>query len=78
MLDKSFDKPVLSKDEGLRTNGKWLIPFVGSVSNHERNQLIQHLLNAPLQYGQEKHRCFLKTNPYTRIRQSLYGTFGPI
>ena len=34
MLNKSFDKPVLSKDEGLRTNGKGLIPFVVSLSNH--------------------------------------------
>ena len=43
-LNKSFDKPVLSKDEGLRTNGKRLIPFVVSLSNHERNQLVQHSL----------------------------------
>jgi putative transposase len=28
-LNKSFDR--------LRTNGKWLIPFVVSLSNHERN-----------------------------------------
>jgi len=32
-LNKSFDK--------LRTNGKLLIPFVVSLSNHERNQLVQ-------------------------------------
>jgi hypothetical protein len=32
-LIKSFDR--------LRTNGKWLIPFVVSLSNHERNQFIQ-------------------------------------
>jgi hypothetical protein len=31
-LNKSFDK--------LRTNGKLLIPFMVSLSNHERNQLI--------------------------------------
>ncbi len=32
-LNKSFDK--------LRTNGNLLIPFVVSLSNHERNQLVQ-------------------------------------
>jgi hypothetical protein len=32
-LNKSFDR--------LRTNGKWLISFVVSLSNHERNQLVQ-------------------------------------
>jgi hypothetical protein len=32
-LIKSFDK--------LRTNGKLLIPFVVSLSNHDRNQLVQ-------------------------------------
>ncbi|MBN8762644.1 MAG: hypothetical protein J0J02_09055 [Thiobacillus sp.] len=32
-LNKSFDK--------LRTNGKLLIPFVVSLSNHERDQLVQ-------------------------------------
>jgi outer membrane protein, multidrug efflux system len=36
MLNKSFDK--------LRTNGKLLIPFVVSLSNHERNPLIQCFL----------------------------------
>jgi len=36
-LNKSFDK--------LRTNGKLLIPFVVSLSNHERNQLVQRFLN---------------------------------
>jgi len=30
-LNKSLDR--------LRTNGKWLISFVVSLSNHERNQL---------------------------------------
>ncbi len=29
-----------------RTNGKGLIPFVVSLSNHELNQLVQSLLNA--------------------------------
>ena len=54
MLNKSFDK--------LRTNGKWLIPFVVSpsaqlrtglsnailsaVEGHERNQLVQCFLRA--------------------------------
>ena len=33
VLNKSFDR--------LRTNGKCLIPFVVSLSNHERNQLVQ-------------------------------------
>jgi hypothetical protein len=32
-LIKSFDRPVLSRVEGLRTNGKVLIPFVVSLSN---------------------------------------------
>ncbi len=36
-LSKSFDK--------LRTNGKLLIPFVVSLSNHERNQLAQRFPN---------------------------------
>jgi hypothetical protein len=35
-LNKSFDK--------LRTNGKALIPFVVSLSNHERNPLVQSFL----------------------------------
>ena len=35
-LNKSFDR--------LRTNGKLLIPFVVSLSNHERNPLIQRFL----------------------------------
>jgi hypothetical protein len=35
-LNKSFDK--------LRTNGKRLIPLVVSLSNHERNQLVQGFL----------------------------------
>lgn len=34
-LIKSFDK--------LRKNGKLLIPFVVSSSNHERNQLVQSI-----------------------------------
>ncbi len=34
-LNKSFDK--------LRTINKLLIPFVVSLSNHERNQLVQRL-----------------------------------
>jgi hypothetical protein len=38
-LNKSFDK--------LGTNGKCLIPFVVSLSNHERNQFIQHFLIQP-------------------------------
>ena len=37
-LNKSFDK--------LRTNGKLLIPFVVSLSNHERNQLVQRFLRS--------------------------------
>ncbi|ESS71754.1 BNR repeat-containing protein [Methyloglobulus morosus KoM1] len=36
-LNKPFNK--------LRTNGKVLIPFVVSLSNHERNQLVQSFLN---------------------------------
>lgn len=36
-LIKSFDK--------LRTNGKWLIPFVLSLSNHGWNQLVHRFLN---------------------------------
>ena len=37
-LNKSFDK--------LRTNGNLLIPFVVSLSNHERNQLVQRFPKA--------------------------------
>jgi hypothetical protein len=37
-LNKSFDK--------LRTNGKVLIPFIVSLSNHDRNQLVQRFLKA--------------------------------
>jgi len=36
-LNKPFDE--------LRTNGKLLIPFMVSLSNHERNQLNQNFLN---------------------------------
>jgi hypothetical protein len=36
-LNKSFDR--------LRTNGKCLIPFVVSLSNHERIQHVQDFLN---------------------------------
>ena len=36
-LIKSFDK--------LRTNGNHLIPFVVSLSNHERNRINQRFLN---------------------------------
>jgi hypothetical protein len=36
-LIKSFDK--------LRMNGNILIPFVVSLSNHERNQFVQHFLS---------------------------------
>jgi len=35
-LNRSFDKP--------RTNDRLLIPFVVSLSNHERNQAVQHSL----------------------------------
>ena len=45
-LNKSFDK--------LRTNGKLLIPFVVSLSNHERNPFIQRfpkLLRVPFAEG---------------------------
>jgi len=35
-LNKSFDK--------LRTNGKWLISFVVSLSNHAVSQLVQCFL----------------------------------
>ncbi|PPK66928.1 hypothetical protein B0F88_11517 [Methylobacter tundripaludum] len=36
-LIKSFDR--------LRTNGKLLIPFVVSLSNHERNRFVQRFLS---------------------------------
>jgi copper chaperone NosL len=39
----SFDRALLSVAEGLRTNGKVLIPFVVSLSNHEWNQLVLRL-----------------------------------
>ena len=52
-LIKSFDKALLSAVEGLRTNGKVLIPFVVSLSNallsevegHEWDQLALSFLN---------------------------------
>ncbi len=37
-LNKSFDK--------LTTDGNLLIPFVVSLSNHERNQLVQRILRS--------------------------------
>jgi hypothetical protein len=46
-LIESFDRPVLSQVEGLRTNGNVLVPFVVSLSNHERNQLDQSFLKRP-------------------------------
>ena len=62
-LNKSFDKALPSVDEGLRTNGnlltsfmvkhsrndKPLIPFVVSLSNHDRNQ---RFLKHPGQFNQ--------------------------
>ncbi len=42
-LNKSFDK--------LRTNGKFLISFVVSLSNHERNQLVQRFPGASINHG---------------------------
>ena len=51
-LNKSFDR--------LRTNGKFLIPFVVSLSNHERNLLIQHFLNY----------CFYPGAPESGMRRS--------
>jgi hypothetical protein len=38
-LNKSFDK--------LRTNGKWLVSFVVSLSNHTANQLLQDFSSMP-------------------------------
>jgi hypothetical protein len=43
LLIKSFDK--------LRTNGEVFIPFRVSLSNHERNQLVQRFLKQVTQYG---------------------------
>jgi hypothetical protein len=43
VLNKSFDK--------LRMNGKLLIPFVVSLSNHERNRIIQSIPKRPPQEG---------------------------
>jgi pilus assembly protein CpaC len=45
-LKKSFDKPVVSMAERLRTNGNWFIPFVVSLSQHGRNKLNQSFLRA--------------------------------
>jgi pilus assembly protein CpaC len=45
-LKKSFDKPVVSMAERLRTNGNWFIPFVVSLSKHGRNKLDQRFLRA--------------------------------
>jgi hypothetical protein len=44
-LLKSFDHSAGSR---LRTNGKLLIPFVVSSSNHGRNQIIQNIPNPNL------------------------------
>ncbi len=49
---KSFDK--------LRTNGKWLIPFVVSLSNHKRNQFTQRLV--PLSAYRSLHRELQKAD----------------
>ena len=43
-LNKSFDKVRLRREPAERTNGKLLIPFVVSLSNHERNQFAQRFL----------------------------------
>jgi adenosylcobinamide-GDP ribazoletransferase len=64
-LDKSFYRALLSVVEGLRTNGKGLIPFVVSLhhryfrwsSNHEGNQPIQKSLKL----------FFLALSFYTRL-----------
>jgi hypothetical protein len=44
-LNKSFDRPVLGGAEGLRTNGKWLISFVVSLSNHTARKRVQGFLD---------------------------------
>jgi general secretion pathway protein I len=49
--NKSFDKALLSFAEGFRANAKRLIPFLVSLSNHERNQANQRFLNQRGQGG---------------------------
>jgi hypothetical protein len=43
-----FREPLIKSFDKLRTNGKLLIPFMVSLSNYERNQLIQSFLRVIL------------------------------
>ena len=56
-LNKSFNRALLSVVEGLRANGKRLIPFVVSLSNHDGNQPFQNPLKL----------FFLALSFYTRL-----------
>ena len=58
-LIKSFDRALLSEAEGLRTNGRLLIPFVVSRSNHEWNQLIQIFSNPRIMKCLAASLCWL-------------------
>ena len=42
LIDQRFPREALNKSfDRLRPNGNYLISFVVSLSNHERNQLVQ-------------------------------------
>ena len=41
---RAFKQALIKSFDNLRTNGKRLIPFVASLSNHEWNQLFQSFL----------------------------------
>jgi beta-barrel assembly-enhancing protease len=57
-LNKSFDK--------LRTNGKVLIPFVVSLSNHERNQPVQSFLKINQASGTKRTKFSLTAMKFSR------------
>jgi hypothetical protein len=43
----SFKEALIKSFDRFGTNGKLLIPFVVSLSNHEWNQFVQRFLNYP-------------------------------
>ena len=45
-LNKSPSASLRTDFDKLRTNGKYLIPFVVSLSNHKANPLVQRFLGA--------------------------------
>jgi hypothetical protein len=65
-------EPLIKSFDRLRTNGKSLIPFVVSLSNHERNQLIQSFLNSviPAQAGIQGFKRIVALLLGSRLRGS--------